>query len=243
MRLIVPGLFALTLVACGDDSGGGDGGTAAATGSTGTPTTGADDDPGSTTDDPSTTSGPQESSDDMADTMVDGSTTLPDDTGSTGATTGEPVAFELTSTAFKEGGTFPGTMHVSGGNVHPQLDWVGAPEGTQSFGVFFHDVTISFEHSAIWNIPATETGLPEDLEQVAMPAVPAGAVQCQAWSGGFGYGGPGSQSNMYQFTLYALDTADLSGEITQNSTRPAVRAALEAHMIESTTLSGVTNGP
>ena len=61
--------------------------------------------------------------------------------------------------------------------------------------------------------------------------------------GDFGYGGPGSQSNFYEFVLYALDTDDLSGEIDETSSLFEVEAAFEAHMIETAALSGQTEGP
>lgn len=143
---------------------------------------------------------------------------------------------------------FPVSMHSQGGNVHPQLDWVGAPAEAMSFGVFFRDLDFApggdpFQHSAIWNISTDVNQLPEGLEGVAMPATPAGSVQCRSWQGQFGYGGPGSPSNTYEFTLYALDVADLSGEIDENSSLVQVQMALESHAVETTTLSGQTVSP
>ncbi len=152
------------------------------------------------------------------------------------------VEFSLSSPAFEDGGGMPGIHHISGGNVSPQLDWVGAPAGTMSYAVFFHDVTIDFEHSAIWNIPADATGLPEDVEETAMPASVPGALQCRNWTGGFGYGGPGSMSNFYQFTLYAIDVATID-EIDEDSMLPAVQAAFEAHSLGTATLQGQSTGP
>lgn len=232
---IVTGFFALALTACGDDSGTDDGSNA----STGTSTTAPGSStgtPGSTTDAPGTTD-----------------TTAADSTGvdSTGADSSEgsestgTVAFELTSPAFADGEEFPQNMHISCGNVHPQLDWVGAPAGTMSFGVFFYDEVFmgGYEHSGIWNIPADATGLPEGIEAVAMPPSVPGAVQCRHWNGGFGYGGPGSFDNMYTFTVYALDVADLSDEIDENSSRVEVREVLQAHAIDEAVLGGVTMMP
>jgi phosphatidylethanolamine-binding protein (PEBP) family uncharacterized protein len=75
-----------------------------------------------------------------------------------------------------------------------------------------------------------------------MPADVPGAVQCRNWANSWGYGGPGSQSNTYEFTLYALDVATLPN-VTQMSDRTAVKAELESHAIETVTLSGQTAGP
>jgi hypothetical protein len=171
-------------------------------------------------------------------TMGDETSTDPD--SSSGTT--ESVPFTLTSTAFTEGGGIPGEHHISGGNESPPLAWEGAPAGTMSFALFFHDTTIDFEHSAIWNIPADATGLPQDVDHVEMPPDVPGAVQCENWAGSIGYGGPGSQSNFYQFTLHAIDVAELP-EIDAGSSLIAVRDAFEAHSLGVATLTGQSTGP
>lgn len=159
-------------------------------------------------------------------------------TESTGA-----VEFALMSTAYAEGEGMPHECHAAGGNQSPPLSWVGTPGGTQSFGLFFHDITIDFDHSAIWNISADTTELPQDIDHDTMPADVPGAVQCENWLGDFGYGGPGSASNFYEFRLYALDVADLSGEIDENSALGDVFAAFEAHSLGVATLTGQSTGP
>ncbi len=255
-RSIVTGFLALSLVGCGDDDGGASSATESSPSSTGDtdPTTAgmsmtmdpATTDPGTTSTDPGTTSTDPTETPTSTGTDTDevtGSSTAADESSS--GTTGT-VEFALTSPAFMEGELFPVTMRWNSGNVSPQLDWVGAPAGTMSFGVFFLDLDniqpggVAFPHSAIWNIPAKATGLPEDVEMQAMPASVPGAVQCRNWFGEFGYGGTGSPANFYEFTLYALDTDDLSAEITQNSSLPEVKAALEAHSVGTATLSGQT---
>ena len=256
-RIYALPLLLLTLpVACDDDSGGGD--TNATTGSSSSSTDPTGDPSGdppattSTTASPTTgevTTGETQGGSESTTTGDDPTATATGSSSSSGgadessSSSGEPVEFALTSPAFEQDGLFPVSMHSGGGNVHPQLDWVGAPADTQSFGVFFHDVSINFEHSAIWNVPADVAQLPEGLSTTAMPAEVPGAVQPRNWFNQFGYGGPGSQSNIYQFTIYALDVADLSGEIDQNSQLTAVRDAFEAHAIASTALSGQTQAP
>lgn len=240
MRILPFGGFvALTLlVGCGDDSNG----DTAAPGSTGATT---DAVTSSTGDAAESSTGSAEGESTAADSTGDAETSAgTDSTGENAeSSSGVMVDFGMSSPAFEPDGPFPGTMHIQGGNISPQLDWEGAPADTQSFGVFFHDETISFDHSAIWNIPADAEGLPEGVEGTAMPANVPGAVQCRNWTDNFGYGGPGSPANFYVFTLYALDIDDLSGEIDQNSSRAAVRTALEDHAIESVTLRGQSSGP
>src|SRR5688572_20667082 len=209
----------------------------------------ADDDDGSATmmmmttaamtDDGTSSSGPADGT----------STGMPGDSGSSTGTPAESgdsstgiVEFALTSTAFEEGGGIPGIHHVNGGNQSPPLAWVGAPPETLSFGIFFHDMTIMFNHSAIWDIPADVTSLPQDVDHDPMPADVPGAVQCESWTGEFGYGGPGSASNFYTFTIYALDVETLP-DVNENSSLPFVRTALMEHAIASTTLTGQSTGP
>lgn len=231
---IITGFFAFGLAACGDDSSG----DSTSGSSTGSPATSSSS--GTPGTEESGTTAVAESGSTAADTTSADTTA---DSGTTEAAESTGVVdFEMTSPTFEPDGLFPTTMHVSGGNQHPQLDWVGAPADTMSFGVFFHDETISFNHSAIWNISSDLTGLPLDVEQTAMPSDVPGAVQCESWINQFGYGGPGSESNFYVFTLYALDTDDLSGEIDENSSLGAVRSALEDHAIDQVTLRGQSQG-
>jgi Raf kinase inhibitor-like YbhB/YbcL family protein len=233
--------FALSvamLVACAGDSDGettttgsdSTGGSEATTSTEGTTTTSTTEGSGSTGVDGSTTEGSTGGSSGGVD--------------STGAESTGMVEFTLTSDAFVEGGGIPGIHHVAGGNQSPPLEWVGAPAGTMSFAVFFHDETIMFDHSAIWDIPAEVTSLPQDVDHTAMPADVPGAVQCDNWKMGteFGYGGPGSDANFYVFTLYAIDVATIP-EIDENSTRAEVRAALEDHSLGTATLMGQSTGP
>lgn len=239
-RSVLLGFLILALPACGDDGGGtgetSSGSTSDASSTTEDPTADPTTDATSTgTTDPgsSSTTEPGTTTDATADASSSGSG---DDSSSSGG--GE---FTVTSPSFAEGELFPFDMHICEGNVHPQLDWVNPPAGTMSFAVYFHDVTFDFEHSVIWDIPADATGVPSGIEPVAMPPSVAGASQCENWAMELGYGGPGSCDNTYQFTVYALDVATLE-EVTTDSDRFAVRTALDAHVIETATLSGQTRG-
>lgn len=229
----------LLLCACpADDDGttGNDTGSSSSTSpTTSTTTTEASSESSATmTTDASTSTGVDESS-----TAADESTTAADESSSS---TTEPVAFEVTSTEFEDGGGLPHTAHVDGGNQSPALDWVGAPAGTLSFAVFFHDITIDYNHSAIWDIPADATGLPHDVDHDAMPADVPGAVQCESWINEYGYGGPGSPANNYEFILYAIDV-DTIPEITSASSLDEVFAAFEAHSLGSVAIVGQSTGP
>jgi Raf kinase inhibitor-like YbhB/YbcL family protein len=95
-------------------------------------------------------------------------------------------------------------------NISPALNWTGAPSGTMSFAVVLQDLSNGFAHWVIWNIPATTTGLPANVDKTdATPPVPAGSQQCNNGSGD-GYFGPGSECNVYEFIVYALSTANFA---------------------------------
>ena len=137
-----------------------------------------------------------------------------------------------------DGGMIPSTYSCEGDNISPQLDWTGAPPGTMSFAVFFYDVTFDFDHSAIWNIPGDQTGLPEDVEHGEMPADVPGALQAESYAGWNGYAGPcPPETHTYRFTAYALDAGVLD-EIDANSSLNEVHTALEAHALATAILEG-----
>lgn len=197
---------------------------------------------------PTTTDASTSTTDAESSTAADESSSTAADESSSSTT--EPVAFEIMSMEFEDQGPLPHTAHIDGGNQSPDLEWVGAPAGTMSFAVYLHDLDFQggnpdgFPHSAIWNIPSDVMELPHDVDHDPMPADVPGAVQCQNWTEmQYGYGGPGSPANHYEFVLFALDAADLSGEIDQDSSLEEVWAALQAHAIATTAIVGQSTGP
>lgn len=129
-------------------------------------------------------------------------------------------------------------------NNSPELNWVGAPPGTQSFVVALNDLTYAQPLWAIWNIPAELSGLPANIDKdTATPSTPAGTQQSNAtFAEGDGYFGPGSACNVYQFVVYALSTPTLSP--TQPEYVAVVLGEVEAlgdAILGSATLTGRTN--
>lgn len=110
---------------------------------------------------------------------------------------------------------------AAGGNESPELSWTGAPEGTRTFVVVAYDVTASFTHWGIYNIPGTSTGLPENAgvqnssfgseilndfgvaEEYDGPCPPAGIAP---------------ETHQYVFTVYALSA---SLELSSSENFPA----------------------
>jgi Raf kinase inhibitor-like YbhB/YbcL family protein len=197
-----------------------------------------------------TTAGTETTTDDETTETTDspeGDTTETTETETTDTTETETTdtggEFTLTSPAFMEGGAIPTDNSCYGQNLSPQLDWTDAPPGTMSFAVFFFDLSINFSHSAIFDIPVDATGLPADVDKQAMPADVPGAIQPRSYANNFGYAGPcPGEAHTYQFTVYAIDVANLA-EIDQNSSLDEVRTAFENHAIDIASLSGEFTPP
>ncbi len=174
-------------------------------------------------------------------TTTDSATTIDALTPDSAAVDGAAGAFTLTSTAYAEGGVIPRAQSCQGVNTSPALSWTVGPAGTMSYAIVFTDITPGavLIHSAIWDIPANATSLPEGVMKVAMPAVPAGAKQCRSYDTAvIGYNGPcPGRRHTYQFKLYAINAATLPG-VTTNSTLAQVQTAVNANMLGTATLTG-----
>lgn len=114
----------------------------------------------------------------------------------------------MTTDAFPDGGIVP-QKYAGRGGVQPGFKFSGAPEGTMSYAIIFHDIDVSLKgstgdvlHWIVWNIPAAAGGIPEG-------SVPAGAVVGRGITGQNAYFGPGAPAgpryHHYVFELYALN--------------------------------------
>jgi Raf kinase inhibitor-like YbhB/YbcL family protein len=115
----------------------------------------------------------------------------------------------MTSDAFPDGGIVP-QKYAGRGGVQPGFKFSGAPEGTVSYAIIFHDIDVSLKgstgdvlHWIVWNIPASAGGIPEG-------SVPPGSVVGRGITGQNAYFGPGAPAgpryHHYVFELYALNT-------------------------------------
>ncbi|MEO8700480.1 MAG: YbhB/YbcL family Raf kinase inhibitor-like protein [Kofleriaceae bacterium] len=156
-----------------------------------------------------------------------------------------PTDMAISSTVLAEGAAFP-EVHTCGtagdaANTSPPLAWVGPPAGTLSFAVVFTD-RIGLIHSVIYDIPATATSLPVDVEKTFAPANVLGAHQTITLGGvTFGYAGPcpppGAAVHTYEFELFALDVATLPGA-DMTTTQSQARTLILAHDLASVELTG-----
>jgi Raf kinase inhibitor-like YbhB/YbcL family protein len=156
----------------------------------------------------------------------------------------------LTSTDIAEGDTiaemytFNG-FGCGGGNISPSLSWSGAPAGTKSFALTCYDPDAptgsGFWHWVVFNIPPTVTRLPRGAGDPKSPAAPKGAVQSRTDYGAMGYGGPcpppGDKPHRYQFTIFAVDVAELDAD--EQSSAAVVGFNLHFHTLAKATLTGL----
>jgi hypothetical protein len=149
------------------------------------------------------------------------------------------MSFEITSTAFSDGGMIPKRFTCDGPDVSPQLGWTRAPAGTQGFALIMDDPDApvgTWVHWVIYNLPANTRELPEGVEKQEQLA--SGAIQGRNDFRRIGYGGPGpppGKRHRYYFKLYALDT-----ELTlkAGATKPELERAMKSHILGKTELMG-----
>jgi Raf kinase inhibitor-like YbhB/YbcL family protein len=155
--------------------------------------------------------------------------------GAGGSTSG---AMTLTSTAITEGGMFPAANTCNGGShVSPDLTWTAGPSGTMSYAVVLLDTDNDLNHWVLWDIPASITSLPAGLDDMAMPAMPAGAKQKAVQGNGYFGPCPNGMDHLYQFTVYAISTATLAGAMTSEATSAIVMDIMSSNPLDSASLS------
>ncbi len=120
------------------------------------------------------------------------------------------MKMQVTSTAFAEGGAIPPKYTGQGDDVSPPLQWTAASPQTKSFALICDDPDApmgTWTHWVIYNLPATATGLPENVAKRG--SLPDGSKQGQNSFGKIGYNGPApppGKAHRYFFKVYALDT-------------------------------------
>ena len=99
------------------------------------------------------------------------------------------------------------------GNGNPEMRWDSAPTDTVTFALIMDDPDANdFPHWAIYNIPATATGLDAGIsgETVKKHTLPTGAIELENGDGTIGYfGSCPPKPHVYEWRLWALrDTID-----------------------------------
>jgi len=163
----------------------------------------------------------------------------------------------LTVTEFPDGGQIPVKFSQAapgvapGEGTSPAVKWANVPAGTQSFFLHMHDLDVvrnkttdDQAHWVLWNVPATETGLPEGVPKGSQ--LPNGSHQISAT--GPMYRGPGASANgplhHYVFELYALDTMlDVKASSDAFDTRANVIKAIQGHILGKAVYVGLFRRP
>jgi len=148
------------------------------------------------------------------------------------------MAIQLTSTAFSDGTMIPKRFTCDGEDLSPPLSWSGLPTGTRSLALICDDPDApvgTWDHWVLFNIPATVTGLPENVPATA--SLDDGSVHGNnSWERP-GYGGPcpPGGTHRYFFKLYALDT-ELN--LKTGATKSQLVKAMEGHILDQVQLMG-----
>jgi Raf kinase inhibitor-like YbhB/YbcL family protein len=159
---------------------------------------------------------------------------------------GIPAPLKLTVSGYSDGGAIPEkyTCAATPPGGSPQIDWSGAPAGTATFALIFHDGDVhpgkSFDdvtHWIAWNIPSTSTGLPADVKGTA--DLPDGTHQGPNIARQTGYMGPCPPPGLphhYTLEVYALDT---KLDLPAAAGRDDLEKALSGHILASGVYNGV----
>jgi len=161
-----------------------------------------------------------------------------------------PETITVTSSAFDHHGTVPEEYTAYSENKSIDINWSNLPAGTVQLALIGDDpevVTIGmmetpFPHWVAYNIPASATGLPEDMTKDAMVTGVDGLDGMINGLNGTrrtGYFGPRPPVNghlhAYHFRVYAID-ADL--DLAEGLNRDELLAEIDGHVLATGMLMG-----
>ena len=151
-----------------------------------------------------------------------------------------PLGFR--SPSFAHQGEIPALFTCEGRDISPALSWSGVPAGTKSMALIVDDPDapdpkaprMTWVHWVLYNLPASEQGLPEG---VATSGLPAGAREgLNDWKR-TGYGGPCPPIGRHRYfhKLYALDAVlpDLG-----QPTKSELERAMQGHVLAKAEVMG-----
>ena len=153
------------------------------------------------------------------------------------------MTLTIESPAFGSGQSIPIQYTGEGQNISPPLTWSGVPPTAQELALICDDPDAPtpepWVHWVIYKIPASATGLPENIPPAPSPDTPTGIHQGVNTSGQAGYMGPmpppGHGVHRYHFKLYALDTPL---EATAEIDKDALLDMLSNHIVAQAQLIG-----
>ncbi len=149
------------------------------------------------------------------------------------------AAFQLTSSAFSNGGAIPQKFTCNGRDVSPALSWSDPPGGIQAFALIMDDPDApggTWVHWVLYDLPADARELPEEVSKTR--EISGGARQGPNDFGRIGYGGPcppPGSTHRYSFRLYALDRPT---SLKAGATKAEVERAMKGHILAQAELLG-----
>jgi Raf kinase inhibitor-like YbhB/YbcL family protein len=151
--------------------------------------------------------------------------------------------FQITSSAFRDGGGIPFRHSDYDEGVSPPLAWTGAPEATRSFVIVMEGPEAIEERPFInwiaYNIPANVQELPEGVLQQAVLPEPQGMMQGVNSVGQPGYVGPappiGGGAHRYYIQIFALDS---ELDLAPNASRGQLLDAMQGHVLAMGEIKG-----
>jgi len=149
------------------------------------------------------------------------------------------MAFQITTTAFRDGSSIPKRFTCDGSDVSPALSWGDPPAGTRSLAIIADDPDApagTWVHWVLYDLPADTRKLPEGVAKDR--ALPNGALQGRNDFGKIGYNGPcpprGSE-HRYFFKLYALDSRT---GLKAGATKSELERTMKGHILSQAQLVG-----
>jgi Raf kinase inhibitor-like YbhB/YbcL family protein len=158
---------------------------------------------------------------------------------------GFPPPLKITVAGYSDGADIPDkyTCAVKPPGGSPQIDWTGAPAGTMSFALIFHDGDLhpgktftDVTHWIAWNIPGSSTGL---AAGVAAGDLADGTRQGANIGRQNAYMGPCPPPGLphhYTLDVYALDS---KLDLPATTARADVEKAISGHILASGVYNGV----
>jgi len=149
------------------------------------------------------------------------------------------MAFQLSSTAFKQDGVIPKKHTGDGPDVSPPLKWANPPTGVKSFALICDDPDApvgTWVHWVAYNLPESARELPEGV--TAKSELPDGTLQGINDFKKIGYNGPApprGPEHRYFFKLYALDNMLT---LPAGKRKADLLKAMEGHILGTAELMG-----
>lgn len=157
-----------------------------------------------------------------------------------GGGNGIPSPLMIMVSGYRDGGAIPAkyTCAVKPAGGSPMIEWSGAPSGTQSFALIFHDGDVhpgklfdDVTHWIAWNIPASATSLSANQKPDAeMPDGMKQGVNIARKNGYMGPCPPPGLAHHYMLEMYALDS---KLDIPATSNRDELENAMSGHVLAS----------